>query len=184
MLASSTAVAAPARAGGQAGGRSLQVLFGNVKVFASASTEAVATGQLGRARSAVSVTCWTTGIDYDGNPIWYRISAPITGYVAAFNIAAHFAPALRVPHCHYPAFSAVFNSLEVNLRIRAAPSTSATISGYLVNIGSKVTLDCYVTGTVILGDAVWYHALSPAVGYVTGRFLNTGADPALGVPRC
>jgi transcriptional regulator of nitric oxide reductase len=184
MLASSAAAAAPASDSVPAGGRSLQTLFGNVKVFASASTEAVASGQLGPRGTAVSVTCWTTGLDYNGNPIWYRISAPVKGYVAEFNIAAHFAPALGVPHCHSPAFSAVFNSLEVNLRIRAAPSTTAKISGYLVSIGSNATLDCYVTGTVILGDAIWYHAVSPAVGYVTGRFLNTGGDPAPGVPRC
>jgi hypothetical protein len=184
VLASSAAAAAPARGSGQVSSRSLPTLFSNVRVFSSPSTEATATGQLGRNGTALSVTCWTTGIDYNGIPIWYRISAPIAGYVAAFNLAAHFAPAPRVRHCESPAFSAVFNALEANLRIRMAPSTGATISGHLGNIGSKVTLDCYVTGAAVLGDAIWYHAVSPAVGYVTGRFLNTGGDPAVGIPRC
>jgi hypothetical protein len=175
-----------ARASGSGGrrDRGLQTLFGNVRVFSSASTEAAASGQLGRSGTGVSVTCWTTGLDYNGNPIWYRISAPISGYVAAFNLSAHFAPAAHVAHCASPAFAVVYNSLESNLRIRSAPSTTAAIAGYLAHIGSKVTLDCYVTGSAILGDPVWYHAKSPASGYVTGRFLNTGGDPALGVPRC
>jgi hypothetical protein len=162
----------------------LRTLFGNVTVFASASTQGAASGQLGRSGSGVGVACWTTGLDYNSDPIWYRISAPVDGYVAAFNLAAHFAPAESVPHCTSPIFAAVYNSLEVNLRIRKAPSTSAAIAGYLGKVGSKVTLDCYVTGSVILGDPIWYHAESPMTGYVTGRYLNTGGDPALGVPRC
>ncbi len=197
MLVSSAAAAAPGhRAGPQArdsvsgsqtrgpAARSLRTLFSNVRVFSSASTEAVATGQLGRNGTAASVRCWTTGADYNGDPIWYDISAPVAGYVAAFSMAAHFAPALRIPHCASSAFRAVFNALEVNLRIRAAPSTTAAIDGYLPNIGSKVTVNCYVSGGAILQDPIWYHAIAPVTGYVTGRFLNTGGDPALGVPRC
>lgn len=166
------------------GGRSLQTLFHVVRVFARPSSHASVKGKLSGSGTGVSVTCWTTGTAYKGVPIWYQISAPVAGYVPAFNLAAHFSPATGVPHCLTPAFSAQFYSLEVNLRIRTAPSTRANISGYLVSVGSKVTINCFVTGSAIFGDAVWYHSLSPAIGYVTGRLLNTGGDPARGVPRC
>lgn len=165
-------------------GRSMQTLLSGVRVLASASTGAGTNGMLGSDGTSVSVVCWTSGPAHNGNTIWYQISAPVTGYVAAFNIAAHFAPAAHVPHCLWPAFSDNFRALEANLRIRAAPTTTAAINGHLASIGSKVVIDCYVTGTLIFRDAVWYHAVSPAVGYVTGRFLNTGSDPAPGVPRC
>jgi len=184
LTAGSASVAAPATGQGSASGHSLQTLLSGVKVFASATTRAATTGQLGSGGTTVSVDCWTTGIDYNADPIWYQISAPVTGYVAAFDIAAHFAPAAHIPHCLSPAFSEIFNSLEANLRIRTGPTTSAPIAGYLTSIGSKVIIDCYVTGGLIFSDPIWYHAVSPAVGYVTGRLLNTGNDPAPGVPRC
>ncbi|HVB42145.1 MAG TPA: hypothetical protein VNF47_05485 [Streptosporangiaceae bacterium] len=181
LLASSASASVPAR---PAAGRSLQTLFGTVRVFARASSHASIRAKLKDAGTGVSVTCWTTGTDYKGMPIWYQISAPAAGYIPAFNVDAHFSPAAGVPHCLTPAFSAQFYSLEVNLRIRRRPSTGATITGYLVSVGSKVKVDCFVTGNPIFGDAIWYHSRYPAIGYVTGRFLNTGGDPAPGVPRC
>jgi hypothetical protein len=165
-------------------GRSLQTLFTMVRVFASPNIHARIASRLTGTGTGVSITCWTSGSDYKGIPIWYQISAPDAGYVPAFNIAAHFAPATGVPHCMIPDFSARYYALEANLRIRTAPSTNARIAGYLVSVGSKVTISCYSDGTPIYGDPVWYHAVSPAVGYVTGRLLNTGGDPAPGVPRC
>ncbi len=83
-----------------------------------------------------------------------------------------------------PSFRAQYYALEANLRIRTTPSISATISGHLVSVGSKVVVNCYVSGSPIFGDPVWYHAQSPAVGYVAGRLLNTGGDPAPSVPHC
>ena len=77
-----------------------------------------------------------------------------------------------------------FNTLEANLKIRTAPATTASIAGYLGGIGSKVRIDCYLKGTPVFDDPVWYHTDSPATGYVTGRLLNTGGDPLPGVPRC
>jgi|HubBroStandDraft_1064217.scaffolds.fasta_scaffold117200_2 hypothetical protein len=183
MLASSASAAVPAN-GDITTSRSMQTLFNLVRVFASPSTHAEVRSHLTGSGTGVIVACWTTGKDYKGTPVWYQITAPAAGYVPAFNIAAHFSPATGIPHCLIPAFSADYYALEANLRIRTAPSITATISGYLVSIGSKVTINCYADGTPIFGDPVWYHAQSPEVGYVAGRFLNTGGDPALGVPRC
>jgi hypothetical protein len=162
----------------------MQTLFGLVRVFASASNHARVESRLIGTGTGISVACWTSGTDYRGIPIWYQVTAPVSGYVPAFNLAAHFSPAPGVPRCLLPAFTAEYYSLEVNLRIRATPSLSSTISGYLISIGSRVTISCYVEGTPIYGDPVWYHALAPVAGYVSGRFLNTGGDPAPGVPRC
>jgi hypothetical protein len=184
MLTGSAAAAVPADGASRASGRSLQTLFTSVRVFKSANTAAAVLGRLGSAGTGVSVSCWTTGTDYGDSPVWYQLTAPTAGYVPAFNLAAHFAPATGIPHCPTPTFSERFNSLETNLRIRTAPSTTATIAGYVVAMGGKVVVNCYVTGGPIFGDAIWYRTSSPAAGYVTGRFMNTGSDPAPGVPHC
>ena len=190
LLASSAAAAAPARLVtthavrlDRPASRSLKTLFATVRVFRSATHGGVA-GKLIRRGTVVSVTCWTTGSYYRDVPIWYAISAPAAGYVSAFNLAAHFAPAIGIPHCLAPAFKEQFDGLEAHLRIRSGPSVTATVAGYLGGVGSKVTVDCYVAGTPIFKDPVWYHAVSPRGGYVSGRMLNTGGDPAPGVPHC
>jgi hypothetical protein len=162
----------------------MQTLFGTVRVFATADNHAQVKGKLNGTATGVSVACWTSGADYKRDSIWYQVTAPVAGYIPAFNLAAHFSPAKGVPHCLVPSFSTPYYSLEVNLRIRKSPSISADISGYLTSIGSKVVVSCYVKGSPIFGDPVWYRALKPAVGYVAGRFLNTGGDPAPAIPRC
>lgn len=185
MLAGSASAAAQAGTAHRATARSnLQALFSNVPVYGAPRTQAKVAGLLGSAGSMLSITCWTTGSVYNNSPIWYQISAPIPGYVAALNLVAHFAPAVGIAHCPNPLFRRQYSALEPGLRIRATASTGAQITGTLVNIGSQVTIDCYVAGSPIYGDPVWYHAVAPATGYLTGRFLNTGGDPDIGVPPC
>ncbi len=182
--ASPAVATVPAATTARTAGRSLQTLFRDVRVFSKPGVSATVLTRLGSAGTGISIACWTTGTDYKDSPIWYRITAPLAGYVSAFDVTAHFAPAIGVPHCRSPRLRETFNSLAVNLRIRTSPSVTATISGYLVSVGSPVVIDCYTTGTLIYGDPIWYHAVSPVAGYVTGRFLNTGGDPVPGVPRC
>jgi hypothetical protein len=167
-----------------ANGRSMQILFDLVRVFETANNHAHVKGKLTGTGAAVSVACWTSGADYKRDSIWYQVTAPVAGYIPAFNLAAHFSPAKGVSHCLVPSSSTQYYSLEVNLRIRTAPSITANISGYLTNVGSKVVVSCYENGSPVFGDPVWYRALKPAVGYVAGRLLNTGGDPAPGIPRC
>jgi len=180
----SSAAAAPASDRHQFGSPRLHTLFASVRVFTAASDHAAVKGRLQGSGTGVSVLCWTTGMYYKGTPIWYEISAPYSGYVAAFSLAAHYAPAVGVPHCLSPAFREQFNSLEARLRIHTGATTAASVADYLGATGSKVRINCYVLGMRVLGDSVWYHAVSPAVGYVTGRLLNTGGDPVRGVPHC
>jgi len=184
LLTGSASAAVPADGNLSTAGRSMQTLFKMVRVFASPDNRAEIRAKLSGVGTGVSVNCWTSGTMYKGLSIWYQITAPAGGYVPAFNIAAHFAPAAGIPHCLVPAFSTDYYALEANLRIRTAPSITSRITGYLVDVGSRVTISCYSDGSPIYGDPVWYHATAPVAGYVTGRLLNTGGDPAPGVPRC
>jgi hypothetical protein len=184
LIASSASATAPV---GQAGTRrslSLRTLFDGVRVFGSPTLASAVNATLGRWGTGVHVVCWTTGSLFRDNRIWYRISSPAVGYVPAFNFAAHFAPAVGLSHCATPVFSENFNALGAGLRIRSAPSTAAAVVGSLAGVGSTVTVDCYEKGTPIFGDVFWYRVSTPAVGFVTGRFLNTGGDPVSGVPAC
>jgi len=166
------------------GGHSLTTLFGSVRVFTSASYHAAVKGKMTGHGTRVNVLCWTTGAFYKDTPVWYEISSPFSGYVSAFSMNAHYSPAVGVPHCLSPAFREQFNALEPNLRIRKSPAITAPVLGRLAGLGSKIKIDCYVKGTPVLQDPFWYHAVAPVHGYVTGRLLNTGGDPAPGVPRC
>ncbi len=170
LLTGSASAAVPADGDVHAAGRSMQTLFDMVRVFASPDSHTAVMAKLTGVGTALSVACWTSGSDYKGISIWYQVTAPTGGYVPAFNIAAHFAPAANLPHCLVPSFSTRYYALEANLRIRTAPTVMATISGYLVNVGSKVIVNCYDNGSPIFGDPVWYHATSPATGYVAGRY--------------
>jgi hypothetical protein len=184
LLTGSASAAVPAGHSAAADGRNMQTLFDTVRIFGSPNTRADVRDKLTTTGAGVRVACWTSGKDYKNLSIWYEITAPVAGYIPAFNLDAHFSPAKGIPHCLVPTFSTPFYALEVNLHIRTQPSIDAPISGYLANVGSKVVVSCYQNGTAIYGDPVWYHTVSPAVGYVTGRFLNTGGDPAPNVPRC
>ncbi len=180
-LAGSAAAAVPAAKPAQ---HSLVTLFANVRAYVTPSMHAGVQGTLGPSGTTATVLCWTSGFEYKEIPVWYQVSAPVSGYVAAFNMAAHFAPAAHIPHCATPVFHEEFNALAANLRIRQGPSTTAAIAGYLPAVGSVVKVACFVRGTPIFGDPIWYQTITPSAGYVTGRFLNTGGDPAPGVPRC
>jgi hypothetical protein len=77
-----------------------------------------------------------------------------------------------------------FQTIVMGLRVRSAPSTSAQIVGGLGGVGTRVSVDCYAVGASVFGDQAWYHIVAPVTGYVAGFYLNTGRDPAPGVPRC
>jgi hypothetical protein len=197
VLASSAAAATPVKqhhpADGRslgsspmvrAGGRSLETLFGSVRVFDAATYHGAVKGKVSGHGTRVNVLCWTTGAFYKDTPIWYEITSPFSGYVSAFSMMAHYSPAVGVPHCLAPAFREQFNALEANLRIHKSPTVAAGVVGRLGGVGSKIKINCYVKGTSVLQDQIWYHTAAPMHGYVTGRLLNTGGDPAPGVPRC
>ena len=190
VLTSSASAAMPAAsarhvtASPRSSGRTMATLFGMIRIYATPDTHGQVKGKITTAATMVSVTCWTTGTNYKNISIWYQVADPIAGYIPAFNLAAHFSPAARVPHCLLPSFKLRYYSIEPSLHIRTSPSISASISGLLGSTGSRVVITCFTTGSAVFGDPIWYHTQSPAVGYVSGRLLNTGGDPAPGTPRC
>ena len=175
LLASSAASAAPAPHRHHAASRNMRTLFSSVRVFTSASGRAGLSGTVRGTGTAVSVLCWTTGVYYKDTPIWYEVTSPAAGYVSAFSLNAHYAPAVGMPHCLSPAFRAGFNALEAGLRVRSAPSTGASVAGYLGPIGSRVKIDCYIKGTKVYQDAIWYRTFAPQAGYVACGCSTPGA---------
>jgi Domain of unknown function (DUF1906) len=83
-----------------------------------------------------------------------------------------------------PAVQHAYQTVVADLRVHAAPRTSAATVAVLGAAGTRVAVDCYTVGTAVSGDSAWYHTVAPYTGYVAGFYLNTGRDPAAGVPRC
>jgi hypothetical protein len=77
-----------------------------------------------------------------------------------------------------------YRTLVTGLRIRKAPHTSAAVVDVLGAAGSRVTVNCYAFGSSVFGDSVWYHTVAPRAGFAAGYYLNTGRDPAPGIPHC
>ena len=78
----------------------------------------------------------------------------------------------------------VFSTLAHGLHVRKAPTTAAPTVAVLGPAGTEVTVNCFALGSSVFGDSVWYHSVKPASGFVAGFYLNTGRDPAAGVPAC
>lgn len=69
------------------------------------------------------------------------------------------------------------------LTVRSGPGTSHGSVGVLAE-GTRVRIDCQITGTSIGGNTVWNH-LPDYGGYVTDYYMNTGYSSWItGVPRC
>jgi hypothetical protein len=78
----------------------------------------------------------------------------------------------------------VYSTLVHGLHVRKKPTTAATAVAVLGPAGAEVVVNCYAFGSSVFGDNVWYHIVKPLSGYVTGFYLDTGRDPAAGVPAC
>jgi len=78
----------------------------------------------------------------------------------------------------------VYSTLAHGLHVRKRPTTAATAIAVLGPAGSEVTVNCFAFGSSVFGDSVWYHIVKPLSGFVAGFYLNTGPDPASGIPAC
>jgi len=68
----------------------------------------------------------------------------------------------------------------VNVRASTGCGSYATLP-----LGYTWIVQCYVTGSSVNGDTVWYYGSNGGLsGYVAGYWLNTGHDPNAGVARC
>jgi hypothetical protein len=109
------------------------------------------------------------------------LAAAMTTVMLAGPAAAQSAPAALV---HYSSAGHNYRTVVPGLRVRKAPQTAAPVVHVLGPAGSRVTVTCFAIGGSVHGDNVWYHIVAPSAGFVAGFYLNTGRDPAAGVPRC
>lgn len=94
--------------------------------------------------------------------------------------ATQSASAALVPHSHVHHYRTVVTGL----RVRKAPHTMAPVVHVLGAAGTRVAVNCFAVGSSVAGDRIWYHIVAPNAGFVAGFYLNTGRDPAAGVPAC
>ena len=94
------------------------------------------------------------------------------------------AAAQSAAQVHYSSTGHHYRTVVPGLRVRKAPRTTAPVVHVLGPAGSRVTVTCFTIGSPVGGDKVWYRIVAPATGFVAGFYLNTGRDPAAGVPPC
>ena len=78
----------------------------------------------------------------------------------------------------------VYSTLIAGLHVRKTPSTAAPVLAVLGPAGTKVSVDCWARGSSVFGDRIWYLITAPHAGFVAGFYLDTGRDPAAGIPSC
>jgi hypothetical protein len=166
-------------------GLTLQTLVNHVNVRVSPNRYARIVGHINLSGTSVVVNCFAIGSIVAGNPVWYHVVWPTQGYITSYYAATHDDPAAGIPRCIVARpFVRPYHTLYKGLHIRTGPSMSASVWSVLGAVGSRVAVNCYVLGQSIEGDRVWYHTIAPKYGYVAGLNLDTGHDPAYGVPRC
>lgn len=98
------------------------------------------------------------------------------------------APASAAPFSGHaaqaPAIRHVYRTLVTGLAVREAATGLSMKRAVLGAAGSKVRISCFEVGQAVRGDSVWYHITAPRTGLVPGFYLDTGSDPALGIPSC
>jgi hypothetical protein len=162
----------------------LRTLVAGLNVRRTPDIRATVTSHLGKRGTKVTADCWASGSVVAGNPVWYHIASPRKGYVTSYYIDTHRDPYPGLVRCKTPPFRRGYRTLVAGLRIRSGTSSRFRVVSVLGRAGSKVVVDCWTLGENISGDRVWYHLVSPRRGFVAGFHLDTGRDPALGVPHC
>jgi hypothetical protein len=110
------------------------------------------------------------------------LAATMTTMMLASPVAA--APAANAALARPAAAVHHYRTVVTGLRVRKAPHTRAPVVHVLGAAGTRVSVSCFAVGSPVGGDRIWYHIVAPAVGFVAGFYLNTGRDPAAGVPAC
>ncbi len=172
----------------------LQTLVARIRVHSEPAIGAKVTGTIRRPGTRVTISCYSRGARVAGNPVWYHLSRPVKGFVTSYYMDSHYDPVAGVARCAAvkhrdpkpatPAFRRMYRTLVKGVHIRYWPTTTATRLTTLGRVGSTVTVDCYAIGQKISGDVIWYHVTHPLAGFVAGLNLNTGQDPAYGIPAC
>lgn len=176
----SAAVSAPA-ARPAAGVIVIKTTVAGLVIRSLPSTTSARVLRLGPAGTKISVNCWTLGTTVAKNSVWYHTVSPRLGYVASAFTSPRKDPVPGLPRC---AYRRTFQTKVAGLVIRSGPSARFKAVGKLGPAGSKVVVSCWTRGQSVKGDNVWYGTVGPFRGFAAGAYLNTGRDPAAGVPRC
>jgi hypothetical protein len=147
-------------------------------------TTAPVVARLGLRGTAITVNCWALGTPVAKNAVWYHTLSPKIGYVASVFTSPRKDPVPGLPKCAVPPFRRTYLTKVPGLVARTGPGTTFRSVGRLGRAGSPVVVTCWVRGQSVKGDNVWYRTVAPLRGYVAGAYLNTGRDPARGVPHC
>lgn len=148
------------------------------------STSATRVLRLGPAGTRISVDCWTPGTSVAKNTVWYHTVSPKRGYVTSAFTSPRKDPVPGLPKCVVKPFRRTYLTKVAGLVIRSGPSAKFKAVGRIAAKGSKVVVSCWTRGQSVRGDNVWYGTVAPFRGFAAGAFLNTGRDPARGVPHC
>lgn len=148
------------------------------------SNQSPMVAKLGKRGTRVTITCWAKGTSIVGNPVWYHLSGPRRGYVTSYYINTRTAPYPGLARCRRAPARHRYHSRTEGVRVRTGPSSKFRVVGKLGRAGSTVTVTCWTSGEAIWGDHAWYHLSGPRRGYTAGYHLDTGRDPARGVPHC
>jgi uncharacterized protein YraI len=70
-----------------------------LNVRAGPSTTSAVVASLGESGTAVTIACHTRGEPVHGDPVWYRITRPHTGYVTNYYIRTNGDILEREPSC-------------------------------------------------------------------------------------
>jgi hypothetical protein len=162
----------------------LQTLVANVSAHSGPGPNYRVTGRIKRRGTNVRIACYAYGRSVAGNPVWYRLSGPVRGYVTSYFVDSHVDPAAGVQSCSSRPFSRTYRTIVKGVHIRYWPTAGSTRLMTLGRAGARVAVNCYTFGQSAGGDRVWYHVIEPMNGFVAGSHLNTGRDPARGIPAC
>ena len=110
------------------------------------------------------------------------LAATMTTLLLASPVAA--VPSARTALVRPTSAGHHYHTVVTGLRVRRAPHTRAAVVHVLGAAGSPVSVNCFAVGSPVGGDRIWYHIVAPHAGFVAGFYLNTGRDPAAGVPAC
>lgn len=162
----------------------LRTTVPGVSVRRAPDLHAQITSHLGARGTRVTVDCWARGSLVAGNPFWYHLAGPRHGYVTSHFINSRRDPYPGLVKCVTTGFRRTYLTRVAGLRVRRGPGLRFRMVGRLGRAGSKVVVTCWQRSVPIKGDPIWYHLISPLHGFVAGVYLNTGRDPARGVPHC
>jgi len=80
-----------------------------------------------------------------------------------------------------------FHTVGTNVNVRACSDANNSICKVVKVLkakGTAVTAVCWIEGSDVNGDNIWYEIQSPVHGSIAGYWVDSGHDPASGMGHC